>query len=240
MKKYWDYFKYVMEHKKNVFIECMKEGLILHAFTHDLSKFSPLEFFAYANHDFSSDKYDEKFERAWVHHQKRNKHHWNYWVVDAYKRKAIRMPTKYVKQMVCDWRAMSRKFGGSTAEYYLQNKWKMVLHGDTVRQIDRMLGVISDLSIFIVAPDEQKVLEKYEELLEDTPTEGIVESTNRKIKLSNGTTFTFATVEELEDYNEIYADRIWVHKEIFSMEGVRIPQPANSRLPQDQWLLYYT
>lgn len=48
LKMYWNYFKYVLEHKKNVFIECWKEGLYIHAFTHDLSKFSILEFKSYA------------------------------------------------------------------------------------------------------------------------------------------------------------------------------------------------
>jgi len=48
LKIYWEYFKYIMEHKKHVFAECWEEGLYLHAFTHDMSKFHPKEFFAYA------------------------------------------------------------------------------------------------------------------------------------------------------------------------------------------------
>jgi len=59
MKKYLDYLKYVLEHKKNVFIECWKEGLYFHAFTHDLSKLLPCEFFPYANY-FYSDKNCER------------------------------------------------------------------------------------------------------------------------------------------------------------------------------------
>jgi hypothetical protein len=55
---YWKYFKYILEHKKNVFIECMKiamqhqgkirRRLIIHAFAHDLSKLLPCEFIPYA------------------------------------------------------------------------------------------------------------------------------------------------------------------------------------------------
>ena len=49
MDKYIKYFLYILEHKKNVFKMCWKKGLYLHAFTHDLSKFLPDEFFPYAN-----------------------------------------------------------------------------------------------------------------------------------------------------------------------------------------------
>lgn len=101
MGKYINYLKYVLEHKKNVFKVCWKEKMYLHAFTHDLSKFSPIEFFAYAENfygkkdcstcakstgcklDKSSCRYTHKdFDAAWEHHQIRNKHHWNYWTYD--------------------------------------------------------------------------------------------------------------------------------------------------------------
>ena len=62
---YWKYFKYVMEHKRNVFIECMnmakkykgqdKIDLIIHAFTHDMSKFLPCEFIPYAKWFYDKD-----------------------------------------------------------------------------------------------------------------------------------------------------------------------------------------
>ncbi len=53
MSIYLKYFKYVMEHKINVFKVCYKKrrywkGLIWHGILHDLSKFSPSEFKAYA------------------------------------------------------------------------------------------------------------------------------------------------------------------------------------------------
>lgn len=57
---YIKYLKYVLEHKKNVFIECMKIAfkhsgkikaqLIIHAFTHDFSKLLPCEFIPYAKY----------------------------------------------------------------------------------------------------------------------------------------------------------------------------------------------
>ena len=58
MRKYWDYFKYIVEHKKNVGIECLKAGMFIHAITHDLSKFLPSEFIPYAK--FSMIKIEQK------------------------------------------------------------------------------------------------------------------------------------------------------------------------------------
>ena len=145
-KIYWKYFKYVCEHKNNVFIECWKAGLYWRGFVHDLSKFLPSEFFPYAkffmetNREKKYKKSDEdnmNFQRGWLLHQKRNKHHWNYWVSITRKNELIPlpMPEKYIKEMVCDWKGMSRVFGGSWINYYKQNKKDMILHEFTIKKI---------------------------------------------------------------------------------------------------------
>ena len=122
MNKYFNYLKYILEHKKNVFIECWKEGLYLHAFTHDLSKFNPIEFIPYANYfygyhgvklekEYNSEQLNNgmsnlsknylecknNFDEAWEHHYKNNKHHWNYWTNNN--GIATDMPIKYIKQI---------------------------------------------------------------------------------------------------------------------------------------------
>jgi hypothetical protein len=147
MKIYWNYFKYVIEHKWNVAIECFKAGLFIHAFTHDLSKFLPSEFFPYAKFFYSkdrannykqSDETDSNFQQGWTFHQKRNKHHWNYWVsvTRLNEIQPIPMPFKYIKQMICDWKGMSRKFGGDWYDYYKKNKDAMILHENTILDIE--------------------------------------------------------------------------------------------------------
>lgn len=149
-KMCWEYFKYIIGHKWNVGIECIKTGLYLHAITHDLSKFLPSEFIPYAKFFFSknrakgykqSDENDPNFQAGWNRHQKRNKHHWNYWVSVTRKDEIIPipMPEKYVKQMICDWRGMSRKFGGTTIDYFISNREKMILHEETIKIIDSHL-----------------------------------------------------------------------------------------------------
>lgn len=158
---YLSYLKYILEHKKNVFIECWNEGLYSHAFTHDLSKFNPKEFFPYAEWFYGynglklKEKYNEEqltngmscvsknyleskenFEKAWQHHKDKNKHHWNYW-----HERDLMMPTKYIKQMICDWKAMSRKFGDTAQEYYLKNFDNFKLHKQSRLCLEKLLDL---------------------------------------------------------------------------------------------------
>lgn len=155
---YWQYFKYVMEHKKNVFIECWKERLYLHAFTHDMSKFLPCEFIPYAKYFYGEDgvelekswsyeainngrsclsnnylKCKHSFERAWMHHYLHNKHHWDYWMEEY-------IPHKYLIQMICDWKAMSKKFGDTAQEFYLKNYKDIKLNRNTRLTLEDNLG----------------------------------------------------------------------------------------------------
>ena len=144
MKMYWRYFKYVIEHKWNVFVECLKIKQPIHGITHDLSKFLPSEFLPYANKFMGGDyaykffEVERAFEKAWLFHQHRNKHHWDYWVNS--KGTAIPMPSKYVMQMIADWRGMSRKFGGTAKDYYEKNKDRLILHEKTVEIVERIIG----------------------------------------------------------------------------------------------------
>ena len=49
MTKHLKYLSYVMRHKWFVFVECCKLGIPFRGLVHDLSKFSPSEWFPYAN-----------------------------------------------------------------------------------------------------------------------------------------------------------------------------------------------
>lgn len=147
---YFKYLLYVLEHKWNVGIECFKKGMLLHALTHDLSKLRPSEFIPYARFFYEtdrmknykqSDERNENFQKGWNHHQKRNKHHWNYWISVTRKDEivSVPMPRKYVRQMVADWNGMARKFGGETKEYFENNRDNMLLHEETIRKIEEEL-----------------------------------------------------------------------------------------------------
>jgi len=136
--KYWKYLKYILRHKYFVFIECYKEGIIWRGLTHDLSKFFPSEFFPYYNHFYGKDS-RRKFEVAWLKHKHRNDHHWQYWVNTDYYY-CFKMPNKARREMICDWKAMSKsKSCMSTYDYWLKNKDKIRMHPETKKLVEKQL-----------------------------------------------------------------------------------------------------
>jgi len=139
MKKYWEYLKYVLEHKKNVFIVCCKRKMFIHAIVHDLSKFSPIEFISYAKHFYGTKEDNENsgFDYGWLHHQRKNKHHWDYWVNGS--GNPVLMPRKYIIQMICDWEAMGIKFGDTVKDFYSKQKNKIILHDMSRRILERLI-----------------------------------------------------------------------------------------------------
>ena len=160
--KYLKYLKYVLKHKYFVMIECWKVGLIWQGIVHDLSKLLPNEFIPYANFFYGkksdisksrdktgyykpTDTGDEAFDYAWLLHQKRNKHHWQWWILpeDDGGNKILEMPWKYRKEMVCDWRGAGKAQGNKTGskEWYLANFNKMQLGEATRMWVEITLGI---------------------------------------------------------------------------------------------------
>jgi len=85
MGKYFEYLRYVIRHKYFVFVACRKLGVGLwQALFHDFSKFSPSEFIPYAFHFYGKTKgkhKDTAFDFAWLLHQHRNPHHWQFYLL---------------------------------------------------------------------------------------------------------------------------------------------------------------
>jgi hypothetical protein len=137
--KYIKYLSYILRHKWYVFIECMKLGIPWRGLSHDMSKFLPSEFFAYTNF-FYGEKDQMAFDFAWHRHQKRNKHHWQWWILkyDSGKLIIFEMPLKYRKEMLADWRgcSMARTGTDDTANWYKENKDKMQLAPETRKWIE--------------------------------------------------------------------------------------------------------
>ena len=144
MHKYLTYLNYVTRHKWFVFLECCKKGLVWRGLVHDLSKLRPSEFFPYANHFAGgikqgrdktgyykpTDTGDPAFDFAWLLHQKRNDHHWQWWVLpeDDGGEVVVEMSPDAVKEMLCDWRGAGRAQGTpDTQKWYRTNKSKMRL-----------------------------------------------------------------------------------------------------------------
>jgi len=150
MKRYIAYLKYLFRHKWFVFFACRKLGIGLWiAIMHDISKFLPSEFIPYARTFYKSDgskQYIEsdEFAKAWNHHQKRNKHHWQYWLLtwDRGEEVILYMPTNYAQEMIADWIGAGKAITGkdNPLQWYGENKHKIKLHSYTRDYIEIILG----------------------------------------------------------------------------------------------------
>ena len=118
---------------------------------HDESKYRSDEFDAYCNYFYPSEdnKKDSKaFDQAWLLHQKRNPHHWQYWILirDEGELIAMDMPFEYVCEMLCDWSSFQYTRPGSTANnWYNKNKNKMILSNNTRKEVERLLSIAPNL-----------------------------------------------------------------------------------------------
>ena len=80
------HFCTITEHKLLVMWNCFQVGLYRQGLLHDLSKYSPEEFWTgvrYYQGTRSPNAAEREmmgFSRAWLHHKGRNKHHFEYWI----------------------------------------------------------------------------------------------------------------------------------------------------------------
>ena len=133
IKNFFGHLHTVNKHRFKVFILCTKCGFMWRGLVHDLSKYSPTEFFEgvkyYAGGKKSPIimcKKDIGYSRAWLHHKGRNKHHSEYWLDLATKNKAPVIPFNYSVEMICDRIAACKTYQGKNykdiSPYYYWNE----------------------------------------------------------------------------------------------------------------------
>lgn len=142
------YLKYLIKHKYYVTVECFKRGLYWRGLTHDLSKFLPDEFIPYMNFFYGKSKEfaQSQFDFAWLKHQKRNPHHWQWWILkeDSGEYKIFEMSREYREEMLCDWHGAGKAIMGknsNTKEWYLKNKDKIIIGPYTRKWIEEQLNL---------------------------------------------------------------------------------------------------
>lgn len=162
MKKHLLYARYVFRHKWFVLLACFHRGLIWRGIKHDWSKFLLSEWRPYANYfygpkrpDVGTTGYnhqlhqdDDAFNVAWNYHQKRNDHHWQYWILnyDDGGVVLLPMPERCRTEMLCDWIGAGRAQGKpKTWEWYEANKDKMQLHPETRAWIEEELRKMKEI-----------------------------------------------------------------------------------------------
>jgi hypothetical protein len=147
------YLKYVVRHK--FFVLCAGLPLGVSPFRlllHDWTKFLPREWFPYATF-FNGPKLDKTgealkfgaFQKAWNHHQKKNDHHWQFWLLqmdDGGPVIPLAMSEQAKREMLADWRGAGRALGmPDTRQWYLDHKDVIILHPRTRVWVEMQLGV---------------------------------------------------------------------------------------------------
>ena len=109
------HFILVVQHKNKVLAHCAKCGILWRGIVHDLSKFTPVEFFESARYyqgnrsPIIACRREVGMSRAWLHHKGVNKHHIEYWL-DGDCDVHPMMPYKYAVECVCDKLAATKTY----------------------------------------------------------------------------------------------------------------------------------
>lgn len=134
-----NFFKHlhrINKHRWLVFKLSIRAGIPFRGLLHDLSKYSPTEFWEgvkYYNEGHSpitKCKRINGYSKAWLHHKGRNKHHFEYWYDFNCQNPTIVMPYKYTVEMICDTLAASMVYNKKnwtpieTLEYFNRRKDK--------------------------------------------------------------------------------------------------------------------
>lgn len=153
------HFLTIIKHRHLVMKLCFKMGLYRQGLLHDLSKYSPIEFINSSKYYVGtysptiSEREDKGYSDIWMHHKGRNKHHYEYWFdysIEHQKYMPIKIPIKYVKEMVCDRIAASKvylknKYTSSSAlEYFNRTNDKKEMHPETRDLLKSWLELVSN------------------------------------------------------------------------------------------------
>lgn len=160
IKNTFRHFWKILKHKYWVFYYCRKvgvKGLMWRGIKHDMSKFSPTEFWEsvrYYQGDSSpidACKKDQGMSRAWMHHKGRNTHHYEYWV-DNFDNGGQPLPVPYqdAVEMLCDYLGAGRAYMGKDFTYQKEYEWwlkkcekPLAMHPKTMDFITRCLNQLN-------------------------------------------------------------------------------------------------
>lgn len=153
------HLKTITKHRHMVIRHCFKAGIGFQGLFHDLSKYSVCELKVgakyYTGYRSPNDveRRDIGYSTAWLHHQGRNKHHFEYWHdynVETKMMAPIEMPLKYVKEMFCDRVAASKIYRGKEyceqhpIEYFRNSKAKDMAHPKTMELLESWLVMLAE------------------------------------------------------------------------------------------------
>ena len=153
------HFKTITTHKMLVMKACFRVGLYRQGLMHDMSKYSPTEFLVGCRYwqgfqrPNNAERKIKGYSAAWLHHKGRNKHHFEYWIdysvsSAGHPMEGMRMPRKYVAEMLMDRIAASKVYNGDAytdhdpLEYFLKGKAHYMMHPKTEKELEGLLRIL--------------------------------------------------------------------------------------------------
>ena len=150
------HFNTITKHRWLVFRLCVRAGIPWRGLVHDLSKYSPTEFWEGVKY-YQGNRSpifacveDKGYSEARLHHHGRNKHHPQYWYDEYSRIKEPIIPYKYMAEMICDQIAASKTYKGkdwtkySNLVYWLNTEEYVHLNPKLKDMIREILGRISN------------------------------------------------------------------------------------------------
>lgn len=130
VSKFFKHLKTILIHKYWVFYFSCKLGIPWRGLVHDLSKFSPVEFWESVRY-FDGKvspivicKRHKGYSLAWQHHKGHNSHHYEYWVdrLDG-GGVPLQMPWKDVLELVADYCGAGKAYQGKNFTLKDEYEW---------------------------------------------------------------------------------------------------------------------
>ena len=127
------HFITITYHRHLVMWYCFKSGLYKQGLLHDLSKYSPTEFFTSAKYylgyrsPIGNERRNKGYSLIFLHHKGHNRHHLEYWYDPYALNRRISMPDKYILESICDRIAAAKIYlkkdytDNSPLEYFLND-----------------------------------------------------------------------------------------------------------------------
>ena len=180
-KKFFGHLKTVLTHKHWVYYYASHLGYTWRGLVHDLSKFSPVEFFESVKYwtgkrsPILVAKEQNGISYAWLHHRGRNKHHYEYWI-DKLDHGGVpyKIPFEYVIEMVCDWLAACRTYSKDHKNVFKREYdwWSgheagVKIHKETKNLISILLWNLAETENACPSLDEKTILSYIANMLPD-------------------------------------------------------------------------
>ncbi len=151
----------INRHRFLVLKHCRRCGILWQGLVHDLSKYSPQEFWAGARY-YQGTRSPNDAERrangaskAWMHHKGRNKHHYEYWTdygtgLPMPDYRPVPMPNRYIIEMFCDRVAACETYHrgdfsrSQPLAYFDRGHTERLMHPETAKKIRYLLKLYAE------------------------------------------------------------------------------------------------